>query len=123
MVLASSNEDSIVLDPFSGSGTTIRVCQQLKRDCIAIELNPEYVNLTKERLSNSFNGFDSIDPRMEKIPNDLNDDSLRKEYLENHTKWFLKNHENALDDFDKEVERKYGKRNRNAIIQQDLFKQ
>src|SRR5690606_27867349 len=34
MVLASSNEGDIVLDPFSGSGTTLRVCQQLNRKAI-----------------------------------------------------------------------------------------
>jgi len=42
MVLASTNENSTVLDPFSGSGTTLRVCQQLNRNCIGFELNPDY---------------------------------------------------------------------------------
>lgn len=120
MVLASSNENDTVIDPFSGSGTTLRVCQQLNRKCIGIEINPEYVQMTKDRLANEFNGFDSIDPRMERIPNDLNDDALRKEYLANHVTWFLKNHENAIDDFNKEVEKKYGKRNK-TVIQQQLF--
>lgn len=120
MVLASSNENDTVIDPFSGSGTTLRVCQQLNRKCIGIEINPEYVQMTKDRLANEFNGFDSIDPRMERIPNDLNDDTLRKEYLANHVTWFLKNHENAIDDFNKEVEKKYGKRNK-TVIQQQLF--
>lgn len=120
MVLASSNENDTVVDPFSGSGTTLRVCQQLNRKCIGIEINQEYVQMTKDRLANEFNGFDSIDPRMERIPNDLNDEALRKEYLANHVTWFLKNHENAIDDFNKEVEKKYGKRNK-PVIQQQLF--
>ncbi|MDR2194160.1 MAG: site-specific DNA-methyltransferase [Treponema sp.] len=68
------------MDPFSGSGTTLRVCQQLNRHCIGIELNPEYVTLTKERLEQSFTGFDSIDERMERIPDDLNDDQIRIEH-------------------------------------------
>lgn len=109
MVLASSNEDSLVLDPFSGSGTTLRVCQQLKRNCIGFELNPEYVEMTKERLKEPFKGFDSIDPRMERVPNDLNDEKIREEYLKNHVEWFLKNHNGAKDVFEKEVELKYGK--------------
>lgn len=109
MVLASSNEGSLVLDPFSGSGTTLRVCQQLKRKCIGFELNPDYVEMTKMRLKEPFKGFDSIDPRMERVPNDLNDEKIREEYLKNHIEWFLKNHNGAKDIFEKEVELKYGK--------------
>jgi site-specific DNA-methyltransferase (adenine-specific) len=108
MILASSQENDLVLDPFSGSGTTLRVCQQLQRNCVGIEINPTYVENTKERISKDFNGFDSIDPRMERIPSDLNDELIRNEYLENHQNWFLKYHQNALNDFQKEVESKYG---------------
>lgn len=110
MILASSRENDMVLDPFSGSGTTARVCQQLNRNCTAIEINEEYVSQTKERLKKSFTGFDSIDPRMERIPNDLNDEKIRNEYLKNHIIWFLKNHENAMEEFWKRVEKKYGER-------------
>src|SRR5690606_15241138 len=91
MVLASTREGDLVVDPFSGSGTTLRVCQQLNRNCIGIELNSEYVEMTKKRLASPFNGFDSIDPRMERVPNDLNDDAIRNEYFKNHIEWFLKN--------------------------------
>ena len=124
MVLASSNEGDTVLDPFSGSGTTLRVCQQLKRNCIGFELNPDYVELTKKRLSESFHGFDSIDPRMERVPNDLNDHLIRMEYIENHIDWFLKNHDEAKDAFLKKVGEKYGfkqKRPEKAITQKLLF--
>jgi len=107
MVLASSNEGSSVLDPFVGSGTTLRVCQQLGRLGIGIELNPDYVEMTKARLSKDFTGFDSVDPRMERVPNDLRRPEIREPYLENHRKWFLKNHENALANFEKAVSEKY----------------
>ena len=40
-----------VLDPFAGSGTTLRVAIGLGRNAIGIELNPEYVVLA-ERLLN-----------------------------------------------------------------------
>lgn len=92
MILASSNEADLVLDPFAGSGTTLRVCQQLNRSAIGFEINPEYVSITKKRLAAQFNGFDSIDPRMLRIPNDLGNTSTREEYLKNHVQWFLKNH-------------------------------
>lgn len=109
MVMASSSEGSLVLDPFSGSGTTLRVCQQLNREVIGFELNPEYVDLTNIRLNEPFNGFDSVDPRIERVPNDLRKPDIREEYLKNHIQWFLKNHENELEGFLKKVKEKYGK--------------
>lgn len=108
MVLASTKPGGLVLDPFSGSGTTLRVCQQLKRDAIGFEINPEYIEMTRNRLASPFVGFDSVDPRMERVPNDLTVPEVRDEYLANHLEWFLKNHENAIEVFRKAVERKYG---------------
>jgi len=103
MILASTDEGDLVVDPFSGSGTTLRVCQQLNRRAIGIEINPDYVARTNERLGMEFAGFDSVDPRMERVPFDLRRASLRAEYLENHKKWFLRHHENALDKFEETV--------------------
>jgi site-specific DNA-methyltransferase (adenine-specific) len=120
MVLASSKEGDFVLDPFFGSGTTLRVCQQLNRNCIGIELNPEYVKLTKDRLEQPFMGFDSIDDRMERIPNDLNDDQIRNEYLNNHRIWFLKYHPNIIDSFEKEIEKKYVRKDEKFELFDDL---
>lgn len=125
MILASSDAGDTVLDPFSGSGTTLRVCQQLNRKGIGFELNPEYVEMTKVRLSEPFKGFDSVDPRMERVPNDLRNPEIRDEYLANHINWFLKNHENAVDVFIKAVKDKYGvtidARDKRDSIQGDLL--
>lgn len=107
IILASSNENDIVLDPFVGSGTLLRVCQQINRRGIGIDINPEYIKMAKERLLEPFQGFDSIDERMKRIPNDLNDDKIRLEYVKNHIKWFLKNHPEALQEFVDEVKQKY----------------
>lgn len=107
MVLASSIPGSVVLDPFVGSGTTLRVCQQLDRTGIGIELSEDYVNMTRDRLAQPFTGFDSVDPRAERVPLDLRRPAIRSEYLENHKKWFLKNHENALKEFDASVKETY----------------
>jgi site-specific DNA-methyltransferase (adenine-specific) len=107
MVLASSNEGSFVLDPFLGSGTTLRVCQQLNRAGVGIELNPDYIKMARDRLQKEFSGFDSVDPRMERVPFDLRNDAVREEYLENHKRWFLQRHENAIKDFEKSVEALY----------------
>ncbi len=108
MILSSSNKGDVVLDPFSGSGTTLRVCQQLGRNGIGFEINPDYIKMSKARLSMPFVSFDSIDSRMERVPNDLRNHEIRKEYLENHIKWFLENHENAIDIFTRAVQEKYG---------------
>lgn len=117
MILASSEENDFVVDPFSGTGTSLRVCQQLHRNCIGIELNPEYVQLTEKRLEEPFAGFDSIDERMERVPNDLNNIETRIEYLNNHKDWFLKNHPSAIQSFENEVSKKYGAKNN----EQELF--
>ncbi|MDB5337393.1 MAG: restriction endonuclease [Planctomycetaceae bacterium] len=107
MVLASSHAGELIVDPFAGSGTTVRVCQQLDRNCIGIELSSEYLEIIKSRLQQPFAGFDSIDPRMKRIPNDLNDPALRQEYKNNHIKWFLSHHETELQAFEEEFARKY----------------
>ena len=41
----------IVLDPFAGSGTTLLVAERLGREGVGIEINPEYVEMAKRRLS------------------------------------------------------------------------
>lgn len=107
MILASSNEGDTVLDPFLGSGTLLRVCQQTNRNGIGIDVNPEYIEMSKERLNEPFGGFDSIDERMKRVPNDLNDAEIRMEYIQNHIQWFLKNHPDAIKEFLEEVKEKY----------------
>jgi site-specific DNA-methyltransferase (adenine-specific) len=42
LILGASNEGDLVLDPFSGSGTTIVVAEQLGRRWLACDLNAEY---------------------------------------------------------------------------------
>jgi len=49
-ILAGCPDGGIVLDPFSGSGTTALVARRLSRQFIGIELNPEYVEIARKRL-------------------------------------------------------------------------
>lgn len=49
-VLASSNEGDLVVDPFSGSGTTIVVAEQLNRRWMGCDLNLQYNDWAYERL-------------------------------------------------------------------------
>jgi DNA modification methylase len=50
-ILAGSKVGDIVLDPFSGSGTTGEVAIKHGRQYVGIELSPEYIELAKKRLS------------------------------------------------------------------------
>ncbi len=51
-ILAGAPENSLVLDPFMGSGTTAFVAKTNRRKYLGIELNPEYIDLIKARLDN-----------------------------------------------------------------------
>lgn len=54
LVLASSNKGDLVLDPFSGVGTTAVVCEKLNRRFIGFEANKEYIRLSKNRLMGGY---------------------------------------------------------------------
>ena len=43
-------EPGIVLDPFMGSGTTAEVAMKMDKNWVGIELNPEYIDIAKNRL-------------------------------------------------------------------------
>lgn len=44
-----SDKGNIVLEPFSGSGTTIIACEQTERSCYAMELSPIYCDIAVKR--------------------------------------------------------------------------
>lgn len=50
IIEASSNESDLVLDPFCGSGTTCVAADELNRNYIGIDRNPEAIYIAKERL-------------------------------------------------------------------------
>lgn len=49
-ILAGSRRGGIVLDPFCGSGTTGKVALDEGRGFIGIELNPEYCEISRQRI-------------------------------------------------------------------------
>lgn len=50
-MLFSTNEDAIVLDPFMGSGTTLRAAKDLGRKAIGIEIEEKYCEIAAKRMS------------------------------------------------------------------------
>ena len=53
LVLASSNIGDLVLDPFSGSGTTAVVCKKTNRNFIGFELDKEYYDKAVDRIAST----------------------------------------------------------------------
>lgn len=49
-ILATCPENGIVLDPFSGTGTTVSAALKLGRRGVGIELSPEYLKISQQRI-------------------------------------------------------------------------
>lgn len=54
--LTTFSKNSVVLDPFVGSGTTAVAAKRLGRQFIGIDINPEYTEIALKRLENIENG-------------------------------------------------------------------
>jgi len=50
LILMSTDEDDVVLDPFNGTGTTVIAAKRLGRKYIGIELDKHYVSIAEEKL-------------------------------------------------------------------------
>lgn len=56
-IKAGCPENGIVLDPFMGSGTTAVVARKLNRNYLGFELNPEYIHIAENRLTQELGIF------------------------------------------------------------------
>ncbi|MHA1769561.1 MAG: DNA-methyltransferase [Candidatus Thorarchaeota archaeon] len=54
-----------VLDPFAGSGTTLRVARQLGRNSIGYEINPDYEATIRRKLTHDLDGDDTVEFRLQ----------------------------------------------------------
>lgn len=69
IVLASTKEGDLVLDPFSGSSTTGIAAASLNRKFVGIELEDEYLQLSKKRLESVSNySQQNQEPKTHRIP-------------------------------------------------------
>jgi len=53
LIQSATREGDSVLDPFTGSGTTAVVCQNLNRNFAGIEIEPKYIEIAESRLKES----------------------------------------------------------------------
>ena len=53
-VKASTDMGQVILEPFSGSGTTIIAAENLTRQCRAVEISPAYVAVALQRYQDAF---------------------------------------------------------------------
>lgn len=67
-ILHTTQENDLILDPFSGSGTTCIAAKELNRRFIGIEINKEYHKISLDRLNGILaNGQISFDTDINKI--------------------------------------------------------
>jgi site-specific DNA-methyltransferase (adenine-specific) len=64
IILASTDEGDVVLDPVCGSGTTLVAAKALKRQWIGIDLEENAIKISKQRLESKYNPFDQINHHM-----------------------------------------------------------
>ena len=53
IILATTNEKDMILDPFLGTGTTSVAAKELNRKSIGIEMNPDYAQVALDRINNT----------------------------------------------------------------------
>ena len=71
VILSSSKEGDLVLDPFSGSGTTGAVARKLNRKFVGIEKEEKYIRISEKRIKEinpeNFRSINLIEPNKEDL--------------------------------------------------------
>jgi len=81
-ILALTNNDSWILDPFAGVGSTLLAAYITKRNAVGVELFPKYIDIGEKRLQKLRNGqlkyrpmnkpiYDHKKSNLSDIPNEL----------------------------------------------------
>ena len=80
IILASSNKNELVFDPFGGSFTTSAVAQKLGRKSISIDLNPEYYKIGIRRVGIAKNKKRKTKNKSKKDHMNLKQQTLKSHY-------------------------------------------
>lgn len=85
LILASSNEGDVILDPFAGSGTSLVTAKKLGRSYVGIEQNEQYCTWCEYRLDKASEDS-SIQGYEDKVFWERNTHALQKKYRKRATK-------------------------------------
>lgn len=84
LILNYTKENQIILDPFVGSGTTLIECKILNRNGIGVDINPNAVDITLNRLN-----FDADNTSYQKV---YLGDAKKLNFIENESIDFICTH-------------------------------
>lgn len=59
-IMNSSMSNSVVLDPFGGSGSTLIACEQTDRICYTVELDEKFCDVIVKRYIEQVGGSDEV---------------------------------------------------------------
>ena len=86
VILSSSSEKDLVLDPFSGSGTTCAVAKKLNRNGIGIEKEHKYIQISKKRLEsinqNDYRHLRIVEPEKKVIARVSMEELVKSKYIQ-----------------------------------------
>jgi site-specific DNA-methyltransferase (adenine-specific)/modification methylase len=95
VILSSSSEGDLVLDPFSGSGTTCAVAKKLNRKSVGIEKEEKYIKIIKKRLEgidkDNFKHLRIVEPEKKILSRVSMQELLAKNYIKIGQKIWTKN--------------------------------
>ena len=99
VILSSSNEGDLVLDPFAGSGTTCAMARKLGRLSVGIEREMKYLRIIKKRLEginpDDFKELRLVEPEKRKLPKVSMEELVKKKYIKVNQEVFTKDRKHA----------------------------
>lgn len=85
IISVSSEENDLVIDLFSHSGTSLLACEKLKRMCLTTDIDPVFCEISIRRLENYRNtgktGWQNSNPFYQEI---INDKKIKKYLTQNY---------------------------------------
>ncbi len=67
VILTSTNEGDLILDPMAGTGTTGYVAKAIKRNFVMIEVNERYIKGIVERFEETLRITDEPEPSPDEV--------------------------------------------------------
>ena len=78
----SSMSNSVVLDPFGGSGSTLIACEQTDRICYTVELDEKFCDVIVKRYIEQVGGADSVTVQRDGLTYKYSEVEVQHEYFD-----------------------------------------